>query len=169
MIHEAHLNSVLSRIAEGTAQGATVIAGGARAVGGDLGAGLYVQPTILDNVAPSAAAFREEIFGPVLTVTRFRTAEEAVALANDVDYGLANSIWSKNIDTALTTAKALRSGTVYINTAIDAPPTMPFGGYKASGVGREMGQAGFEEFTELKSVSIRTGQRAGTFAFGGVR
>lgn len=169
MIHEAHLNAVLSRIAEAAGQGAAVIAGGARAAGADLGGGLYLQPTILDGVAPSAAAFREEIFGPVLTVTRFRTAAEAVALANDVEYGLANSVWSKNLDTALTTARGLRSGTVYVNTAIDAPPTMPFGGYKASGVGREMGQAGFEEFTELKSVSIRTGQRAGTFAFGGVR
>lgn len=114
-------------------------------------------------------AFREEAFGPALTVTRFRTAAEAVALANDVEYGLANSIWSKNIGTALATARNLRSGSVYVNTAIDAPPTMPFGGYKASGFGREMGHAGFEEFTELKSVSIRTGQRAGTFAFGGAR
>ena len=75
-------------------------------------------------------------------------------------------MWSKNIDTALTVAKRLRSGTVYVNTTIDAPPTMPFGGYKASGVGREMGQAGFEEFTELKSVSIRTGKRAGSFSLG---
>jgi acyl-CoA reductase-like NAD-dependent aldehyde dehydrogenase len=114
-------------------------------------------------------AFTEEIFGPVLAVTRFTTVEEAVTLANDVEYGLANSVWSKNIDTALTVAKRLKSGTVYVNTTIDAPPTMPFGGYKESGIGREMGQAGFEEFTELKSVNIRTGKRAGTFPLGAAR
>jgi acyl-CoA reductase-like NAD-dependent aldehyde dehydrogenase len=167
MIHEGHLESVLSRIGNGTSQGASVVTGGGRASGAGLGDGLYVQPTILDGVKPSMSAFSEEIFGPVLTVTRFSTLEEAVALANDVEYGLANSVWSKNIDTALTVSKALKSGTVYVNTTIDAPPTMPFGGYKASGIGREMGQAGFEEFTELKSVSIRSGRRAGTFGLGG--
>lgn len=167
MIHEDHLNSVLTRIGEGVAHGATLVAGGVRAAGGDLGDGFYVQPTILDAVTPAMPVFREEIFGPVLTVTRFHTVQEAITLANDVEYGLANGIWSKNIDTALTVSKALRSGTVYVNTVIDSPPTMPFGGYKASGVGREMGQAGFEEFTELKSVNIRTGRRAGTFALGG--
>ena len=167
MIHEGHLQSVLSQIEKGAAQGAGVVAGGARAIGGDLGNGFYVQPTILDGVTPSMNAFTDEIFGPVLTVTRFSTLDEAIRLANDVQYGLANSVWSKNIDTALTVSKALKSGTVYVNTTIDAPPTMPFGGYKASGIGREMGQAGFEEFTELKSVNIRTGRRAGAFALGG--
>ena len=113
------------------------------------------------------SVFSEEIFGPVLTVSRFSDVDEAIALANNVDYGLANSLWSKDIDKVLDAAKALKSGTVWVNTTIDGPPTMPFGGYKASGVGREMGQAGFEEFTELKSVSIRTGKRAGSFPIGG--
>ena len=167
MIHAGHLESVLTRIGNSTGQGAAVVVGGSRAAGPHLGDGFYVQPTILDQVTPSMAAFSEEIFGPVLTVTRFSTADEAVALANNVEYGLANTVWSKNIDTALTVAKALKSGSVYVNTTIDAPPTMPFGGYKGSGVGREMGQAGFEEFTELKSVSIRSGKRAGTFGLGG--
>jgi acyl-CoA reductase-like NAD-dependent aldehyde dehydrogenase len=156
----------LSHIENTAARGASVITGGARATGSDLGDGFYVQPTILDSVTPPMSAFRDEIFGPVLTVTRFHTAEEAITLANDVEYGLGNSIWSKNIDTALTVSKSLKSGTVYVNTTIDGPPAMPFGGYKASGIGREMGQAGFEEFTELKSVNIRTGRRAGTFALG---
>ena len=86
-----------------------------------------------------------------------------MSLANGVQYGLSNTIWSKNTDTVLDVAKALKSGTVYVNTTIDAPAQMPFGGYKASGIGREMGEAGFEEFTELKSISIRTGKRVGTF------
>jgi acyl-CoA reductase-like NAD-dependent aldehyde dehydrogenase len=166
LIHENHLRSVLGRVEEGRAQGSDLLTGGARPDDAALEGGWYLQPTILDRVTPEMAAFTEEIFGPVLTVSRFRTEAEALRLANAVDYGLANSVWSKNIDTALTVAKGLRSGTVYVNTTIDAPPTMPFGGYKASGVGREMGQAGFEEFTELKSVSIRTGKRAGSFALG---
>jgi acyl-CoA reductase-like NAD-dependent aldehyde dehydrogenase len=166
LIHDGHLDAVLGHIGVGREQGARVLAGGARATGGALLSGHYVEPTILDAVTPAMTAFREEIFGPVLTVTRFHDADEALALANGVEYGLANSLWSKDIDKVLPIAKRLRSGTVYVNTAIDAPPTMPFGGYQFSGVGREMGQAGFEEFTELKSVNIRTGRRTGTFAFG---
>jgi betaine-aldehyde dehydrogenase len=93
----------------------------------------------------------------VLTVTRFSTADEAVGLANAVEYGLANSIWSKNIDTALNTARRLRSGTVWVNTTIDGAPQLPGGGVKRSGYGREMGVAGYEEFTEVKTIQIRTG------------
>lgn len=166
MIHEGHLAKVLGHIEGGIADGARVLTGGSRATGPGLDGGQFVQPAILDDVTPRMRAFREEIFGPVLTVTRFHDAAEAVALTNDVDHGLANTIWSKNLDTVLPVAKSLKSGTVWVNTTIDAPPTMPFGGYKASGFGREMGQAGFEEFTEVKSVNIRTGRRVGTFAIG---
>jgi acyl-CoA reductase-like NAD-dependent aldehyde dehydrogenase len=167
MIHAGHLDKVLGHVEKGRAQGARVVTGGGRAAGTDLGDGLYVEPTILDGVTPSMTAFTDEIFGPVLSVTRFSDVDEAVTLANAVEYGLSNSIWSKDIDKVLPISKQLKSGTVYVNTTIDGPPTMPFGGYKASGFGREMGQAGFEEFTELKSVSIRSGKRAGTFAIGG--
>jgi betaine-aldehyde dehydrogenase len=166
MIHDGHLAKVLTHVTGGVADGARVLTGGERAVGPGLAGGQFVQPTIVDAVTPDMRVFREEIFGPVLTVTRFHDAAEAVALANDVDYGLANTVWSKSLDTVLPVAKALRSGTVWVNTTIDAPPTMPFGGYKASGFGREMGQAGFDEFTEVKSVNIRTGRRAGSFAIG---
>ena len=169
MIHQGHLEKVLGHVEKGRAQGARVVTGGTRANGPDLGDGLYVEPTILDGVTAQMEAFTDEIFGPVLSVSRFSDAAEAVALANGVEYGLANSVWSKDIDKVLPVAKALKSGTVWVNTTIDGPPTMPFGGYKSSGFGREMGQAGFEEFTELKSVSIRTGKRSGTFPFGGPR
>jgi acyl-CoA reductase-like NAD-dependent aldehyde dehydrogenase len=167
MIHEGHLDAVLANIEGGVSEGADVVSGGQRGSGGDLDRGLFVEPTVLDRITPAMAAFHREIFGPVLTVTRFTTTGHALELANAVEYGLSNSVWSKNIDKVLETAKGLKSGTVYVNTTIDAPPSMPFGGYKSSGTGREMGEAGFEEFTELKSVNIRTGKRAGTFSIGG--
>jgi betaine-aldehyde dehydrogenase len=169
LIHAAHLGKVSGYVKGASGQGAEIVTGGERLTGGEYGAGQFLQPTIIDRVPFTAAAFQEEIFGPVLTVTRFDDAAEAVRLANSVDYGLSNSVWSKNIDTVLNVSKGLKSGTVYANTAIDAPPQMPFGGYKASGIGREMGEAGFEEFTELKSVNIRTGKRAGTFAIPSAR
>lgn len=169
MIHDGHLAKVLGYVDAGKREGARVAAGGEQATDGELAAGLYVQPTILSSVTPDMTVFNEEIFGPVLTVTTFTDAADAVAKANAVQYGLSNSMWSKNIDRVLDVAKALKSGTVYVNTAIDAPPNMPFGGYKASGYGREMGQAGFDEYTTLKSVNIRTGRRAGTFAIAAPR
>jgi acyl-CoA reductase-like NAD-dependent aldehyde dehydrogenase len=163
LIHSGHLDHVASFVEGASRHGGEVITGGERLTGGEYGNGQFIAPTIIGNVTAQAPAFQDEIFGPVLTVTKFKTQAEAISLANSVEYGLANSVWSKNTDTLLETAKALRSGTVYANTTIDGIPQMPFGGYKASGVGREMGEAGFEEFTEVKSVNIRTGKRAGTF------
>jgi acyl-CoA reductase-like NAD-dependent aldehyde dehydrogenase len=163
LIHAGHLDKVASYIDQAPDFGADILIGGGRLRGGEYGNGQFIRPAVIDGVRPGTPAFQEEIFGPVLTVTRFDTADEAIALANGVNYGLSNSLWSKNIDRVLDTAKALRSGSVYVNTAIDGPPQMPFGGMKASGIGREKGEIGFEEFTEVKSVSIRTGSRAGKF------
>lgn len=164
LIHAGHLDKVSSYVNGAARDGASVVIGGQRLSGGEYGNGQFIAPTVIDRVDAASSAFRDEIFGPVLTVTRFGDFDDAIRLANSVEYGLANSVWSKNVDTVLSASKALKSGAVYANTTIDAPPQMPFGGYKASGVGREMGQAGFEEFTELKSVNIRSGKRAGTFA-----
>jgi acyl-CoA reductase-like NAD-dependent aldehyde dehydrogenase len=157
MIHAEHLDKVLAMVARAEEEGGKVLAGGGRPA--SVPDGYYVSPTVVDEVAEGTSLFREEVFGPVLAVTRFHDAEEAVRLANAVDYGLANSVWSKNIDVAFSVARQLRSGTVWINTTIDGAPQLPGGGVKASGYGREMGQAGFDEFTELKTVQIRTGRR----------
>lgn len=167
MIHDQHRQRVLGFVSGAVENGSEVVTGGVPLQGGEYGDGYFVAPTVLDRVARDAEAFTEEIFGPVLTATRFSDASEAVGLANSVAYGLSNTVWSKNVDRVLDVAKRLRSGTVYVNTTIDAPPQMPFGGYKASGVGREMGEAGFEEYTELKSVNIRTGKRADSFLLPG--
>ncbi|MGS0684492.1 aldehyde dehydrogenase family protein [Nakamurella sp. GG22] len=159
LIHAEHLETVLNYIKVGKENGAKVLVGGTRLDTPGLQDGYFVAPTILDDVTPQNPAFQEEIFGPVLTVTRFSTTDDAIRLANSVEFGLANTVWSKNIDTALTVGRALQSGTVWINTTIDGAPQLPGGGVKNSGYGREMGQVGFDEFTEVKTIQIRTGQR----------
>lgn len=157
MIHGDHLDSVLAKVEGARADGGRLLTGGRRLDGEAYDGGFFIEPTIIDNVSPQSRLFHDEVFGPVLAVTRFATTHEAISLANAVDYGLANAIWSSNIDTALETARRLRSGTVWINTSIDGAPQLPGGGVKRSGYGREMGVAGFEEFTEVKTIQIRTG------------
>jgi acyl-CoA reductase-like NAD-dependent aldehyde dehydrogenase len=127
--------------------------------------GLFVTPAVFDDVLPGTSLFTDEVFGPLLTVTRFDSAEEAIALANNTSYGLTNSVWSTNVSTALEVARALRSGTVWINTTIDGAPQLPYGGYKASGQGREMGTAGLDEFTEIKALHLRTKPRPRFFSW----
>ncbi|MFF2251428.1 aldehyde dehydrogenase family protein [Streptomyces sp. NPDC058142] len=166
LIHAEHLQKVQSYVDGALAQGAKPLTGGAPLTGPGFDDGHFYPPTVLDAVTETHTVFQEEIFGPVITVTRFQDANEAVRLANGVRYGLGNSVWTKNIDTALTVARALRSGTVWINTTIDGAPQLPSGGVKESGYGREMGQAGFEEFTELKTVQIRSGRRTPFFSLG---
>ncbi|MDQ7803476.1 aldehyde dehydrogenase family protein [Amycolatopsis sp. A133] len=163
LIHPEHLHKVLRYIETAVSEGASVRAGGHRLTGATHANGCFVAPTVLDRVTPEHRAFQEEIFGPVVTVTRFTDRDEAAELANAVEYGLGNSVWTKNIDTALLLSRRLRSGTVFINTTIDGSPQLAFGGYKASGFGREKGTTGLEEFTQLKTVQIRTGKRAGSF------
>ncbi len=163
LIHEDHAEKVLDLIASGTAEGARLVCGGRR-LDGEHADGVFVAPTVFDGVRPEARIFREEIFGPVMAVTRFGTVDEAIALANDTAYGLGNSVWTKDLDTALRMTRELQSGTVWVNTTIDGAPQMPFGGMKASGYGRECGRAGLEEYTVLKSCVIRSGKRDPFFA-----
>lgn len=156
MIHESHLEQVLSFISQARSQGGKVITGGQRLTGEKYDRGFFVSPTIVDEVAEDSSLFRDEVFGPVLSVTRFSTADEAIRLANNVDYGLANTVWSTSLDTSMYVSRRLQSGTVWINTTIDGAPQLPGGGVKKSGYGREMGHAGFEEFTEVKTIQMRT-------------
>jgi acyl-CoA reductase-like NAD-dependent aldehyde dehydrogenase len=159
LIHEGHMNKVLGDVSAGAKQGAKVVAGGERLRGGNYDRGWYVGPTVLDRVDRANPTFGKEIFGPVLTVTRFRTDEEAVAIANDTPYGLANAVWTQSLERAMGVSRALRSGVVWVNTTLDVAPQMPFGGVKGSGFGREFGLAGLEEFTAPKSVYLTAGPR----------
>jgi acyl-CoA reductase-like NAD-dependent aldehyde dehydrogenase len=116
--------------------------------------GYFVPPTVFANVENSATIAREEIFGPVMTVIPFSNAEDVVRMANDNEYGLAAAVWTKDITKALRAAQAIRAGIVWINDTQPAPTEMPWGGYKQSGVGRELGKEGIEDFLERKSVYV---------------
>jgi acyl-CoA reductase-like NAD-dependent aldehyde dehydrogenase len=160
LIDEKHLEKVAGFVRSGVEEGAKLLLGGKPAAGLP---GQFHEATIFDEVQPRMTIFREEIFGPVLSITRFETLDEAVRLANDTAYGLSNYVWSRNIDTVLTVAKRLKSGWVQANTAISGAPQLPLTGVKRSGFGYEMGQAGFEEFTQLKTLFIHTGPRIPVF------
>ncbi|WP_342244280.1 aldehyde dehydrogenase family protein [Pseudomonas sp. OTU5201] len=141
---------VLGMIDSGRAQGASVLCGG-EAHGEQ---GFFVKPTVIANVRPDMQVVREEIFGPVLVATPFDEIDEVVRLANDSPYGLAASIWSNDLKQVMGLIPRLKAGTVWVNAHNLLDPSMPFGGFKQSGIGREMGHAAIEAFTENKSVCI---------------
>ena len=134
-------------------EGATLVAGGARADIGT-GKGYFLQPTIFDGVTPEMTIAREEIFGPVLAAIDFTDIDEAIARANDSSYGLAAAVWTKDIKKAHYVARKLQAGTVWINTYNIYDTAAPFGGYKQSGFGREMSMHALEHYTQVKSVWV---------------
>lgn len=168
MITDAHQSRVLGYIEQGVSEGALLVVGG-RPDSVETEKGFFVAPTILDHVTPEMKVFREEIFGPVLSVIRVKDADEAIRVANDCDYGLGASVWTKNIDRAITFGRTLRAGSVWVNTTMDGAPQLPFGGYKASGAGREKGRAGLDEFLTTKCLHIHVGSRTPIFAVAGGR
>lgn len=159
LIHEQHMNQVLRYIESGKEEGARLLVGGERLKGGAYENGFFVAPTIFSEVTSDMKIFREEIFGPVLCATSFKTIDEAVALVNDTNYGLANGLWTKDIDKAHQVSRRLKSGTVYVNTFLETAMQMPFGGFKQSGIGRELGLEALHEYTEVKSTFIKLGNR----------
>ncbi len=138
-------------------EGATLLAGGGRADIGT-GKGYFLQPTVFDGVTPDMTIAREEIFGPVLATIEFADVDEAIARANDSNYGLAAAVWTKDIKKAHYVARKLQAGTVWINTYNVYDTAAPFGGYKQSGFGREMSMHALEHYTQVKSVWVDLNQ-----------
>ena len=155
VINENQLAKIESYLERGR-QEAKLLTGGSRATDPGLEKGLFVKPTIFDEVPAQATIAREEIFGPVLSVLSFDNLDDVIRIANDTMYGLAAAVWTKDINVALKVAKGLRAGTVWVNAYHSTGLyNMPYGGYKQSGLGRELGDLGLEEYMETKSIQIK--------------
>jgi len=154
MSSEAHCNKVLGYIESGIGEGARLVCGGGQAVVAGCEGGFFVQPTVLADMSNQMKAAREEIFGPVLAVIKFTTEEEAVALANDTDYGLSAGVWTQDLVKAQQIAADLNAGSVWINDWHMMRTDAPFGGFRQSGHGREFGKYSIDSYVETKSVSM---------------
>ena len=153
VVSKQQMDTVLAYIEAGKQEGARLVAGGGRAsVGG--GRGYYVEPTIFDGVTNRMKIAREEIFGPVLSVIPFKSVEDGLAQGNDTTYGLAAAVWTRDVAKALRAARAIRAGTVWVNAYNLFDAALPFGGFKESGFGREMGSVGLDHYTEVKTVWV---------------
>ncbi|KAL7421383.1 hypothetical protein Q5752_004268 [Cryptotrichosporon argae] len=156
-VSQVQYDRIMNYVECGKQEGATVITGGKRH--GDKG--FFIEPTIFGDVKSSMTIVKEEIFGPVVVLTAFDTEEEVIAAANDTVYGLASGVFSRDITRAHRVAAALQSGTVWINCYNELHPQVPFGGYKQSGIGRELGELAIESYIESKSVHVNLGGYTG--------
>lgn len=138
------------------AEGATAISGGARLQDGALADGYFVPPTVFAHVRNDMKIAREEIFGPVISVIPFDDVDEAIAIANDTEFGLGAGVWTRDVSKAHRVGNALRAGSVWINCYLQLDPAVPFGGYRMSGYGREFGAAHLNEFLQVKAVILNT-------------
>ncbi len=152
LVNKRQHERVLAYIEKGKAEGARLLLGGG--VPAHLDKGFYVEPTVFTDVTNDMTIAREEIFGPVLVIIPYDDEEEAIRIANDSDYGLSGGVWSASEERALSVARRIRTGTVAVNGGIYYGADSPFGGYKQSGIGREMGPEGFEEYLETKTLAI---------------
>lgn len=157
IVTPAHQQKIDTYVQDAKAEGATIALGGGRLEIPGLKGDFYA-PTIVTGVTPAMAIAREEVFGPVLSVLTFRTLDEALSLANDASYGLSAGVWSENVHTCLQFARGAQAGTVWTNTWMDGFAEVSFGGMKQSGLGRENGRYGIDEFLEVKSLVMRIGR-----------
>jgi aldehyde dehydrogenase (NAD+) len=153
IITEDQFDRVCAYFEIAAGEGAVAALGGTVARDPKLSAGRFVEPTIYTEVSSEMRIGREEVFGPVLTMTRFADESAAVRMANDSPYGLAAGVWTRDINRALRVARRLQAGQVYVN-GWGATTEAPFGGYKDSGYGREKGRAAIAEYTQVKTVSV---------------
>src|SRR5579863_1413377 len=153
IISPVHRERIESYIAAGREEGATLLCGGHR-IGGALASGNFIEPTIFDNTDPAMRIVQEEIFGPVLVVQSFDDEADAIRIANDTVYGLAGAVFTQDISKAHRVIRKLRAGITWINTYHPTYNEAPWGGYKQSGIGRELGTYGFDAYTEVKQINV---------------
>jgi acyl-CoA reductase-like NAD-dependent aldehyde dehydrogenase len=158
IISSAHSVKIREYLSGAEADGAAVLSGGQTL---PQGAGDYLEPTIVSGVREDMAIAREEVFGPVLSVLTFESIEKALRIANDTPYGLSAGVWSDKIETCMTVARGVRAGTIWVNTFMEGYAELPFGGYKQSGIGRELGKRAAEDYTEEKTIQFHRGPRTG--------
>ncbi len=154
LVSRKQQETVLSYIQKGNEEGGKLVTGGGIPSSEECRKGFFVEPTIFDRISNTSTIAREEIFGPVLSVIRYKDMQEAIAMANDSIFGLAGGVWSANPEKAMQVARQLRSGTVWINEWHLLSERAPFGGYKQSGIGREFGVEGLKEYMETKHIHI---------------
>jgi len=156
IINQAQYEKILHHVQAGQDEGATLATGGSAMRTDE---GRFIEPTMFTGVKPEMEIAKSEIFGPVLSIMEFDTPEDAIRIANSTLYGLSAGVWTSNVDQAFKVARGVRAGTIWINTYMDGFPELPFGGYKESGLGRELGRFTLDEFTELKTVQLHLGPR----------
>jgi len=154
LVHADHLKVVLDYVEAGKAEGATLACGGEQLTDGDLAKGNYMAPTVFTDVTPEMKIWKEEIFGPVVTITKASSVDEIVALGNDTEYGLASSVWTNDLRLAHTIAPKIKAGTVWFNLHNFVFPSAPYPTCGASGVGFELGKEGVLALTRIKNVMI---------------
>ena len=152
---DKQLETILNHIDGARRAGATIALGGSRIDR----PGMYVEPTIVTGVTTEMAIAREEVFGPVLSVLTFKDLDEAIAIANSTLYGLSAAVWSRDFSTCLEAARRIRAGTIWVNTFLEGHAELPFGGYRESGIGRELGRYATEDYTETKTLHMHLGAR----------
>ncbi|MEO1440214.1 MAG: aldehyde dehydrogenase family protein, partial [Chloroflexota bacterium] len=153
VVSDEQLQKIMGFVNEGLSDGGRAVAGGQR-LGGDLESGYFIEPTIITGTTDTMRINREEIFGPVVSALPFDSVDEVIARANDTEYGLAAGLWTTDVRKTHLLAKALQAGTIWVNTWGNTEASSPFGGYKQSGYGREMGKEAMDLYTEVKSVWV---------------
>ncbi|VUC26987.1 unnamed protein product [Clonostachys rosea] len=156
-VSKQQYDRVLSYLDIGKSEGKVAV-GGNKATVGD-GSGYYIEPTVFTDVKDDARIWREEIFGPVVVIRRFEEEAEAIKIANDTVYGLGAAVFTKDLERAHRVASEIQSGMVWVNSSQDCDPRVPFGGVKQSGIGRELGEAGLEAYSQIKAVHVNMGNK----------
>ena len=162
-INENQVRKILNYIEIGKQEGAKVACGGERATEGELAKGCFMKPTLLVDVDNKMRVAQEEIFGPVACVIKFHDEDEVIAMANDSSYGLGGAVWTRDINRAIRVSRGIETGRMWVNTYNSIPEGAPFGGYKASGIGRETHKVILEHYTQMKNIMINLSEAPSGF------